>query len=64
MKYRLPFPPVLPLTQENLMLWTKIGYMYGITNTDAETISQLAALDELDKLPFIPKVEASVLPPL
>lgn len=63
MKYKLSTPPAIPLTQGNLMLWAKIGYMYGITNTDAEVVRQLILLDELDKLPFIPEVESLALPP-
>jgi len=32
------------LTQDSYRLWARIGYLSGITNTDAEVALQLAAL--------------------
>ena len=32
------------LTQDSYRLWARIGYISGITNTDAQVVAQLADL--------------------
>ena len=35
----------ITLTQDTYRLWTRIGYVAGVTDTDANVLAQLAQLD-------------------